>query len=128
VESVKTAYGWELLFGWRVSFPALVDKPTNPLMKTYTLKERNIQELTKRLGRHPTEVELAIKELAEEEAYEQIEATPRREYVMSETVGAHHKLLAEEIGRKPTEKQWELFEEIYTEEIDEANMNREMRM
>lgn len=93
-----------------------------------TLEQRNIEELTNRLGRNPTEIELAIKDCAEEEAYRQIDATPTDGYVMNDVVGPHRKRLAEKLGREPSESEIDLFEEIYTEEIEQENMNREMRI
>lgn len=97
-------------------------------MKTYTPEERAIKELTERLGREPTEPELAVKDCAEEEAFNQIDATPSDGYVLNEVIGAHLKRLMEKLGREPTDEEMNLFEEIYTEEIEDENVNREMRM
>jgi hypothetical protein len=93
-----------------------------------TLEERKIDELTDRLGRKPTEVELRVKEIAETEAVNQIDATPSDRYVMEEIVDEHRQRLSEELGSDPTDEQFELFKEIYLEEIEEENVNREMMM
>lgn len=93
-----------------------------------TLEERNIEELASRLGRKPTEVELEIKRVAEDEAYNQIKATPSGDYVMEMIVAAHENRLSEELGTEPTDEQFDLFKEIYLDEITSENVNREMRM
>jgi len=97
-------------------------------MKTKTLSERNREELENRLGRTPTEDELTVKNAAEEEAYKTIKATPSREYVPREVIGAHFKTLAEELDRRPTDSEKELFRDVFTDEVRDENMNREMRM
>jgi len=83
-----------------------------------TLKERNIEELTERLGREPTEAELVVKRVAEEEATRQIDATPSGEYVMGEIVKEHWEAVAEELGTYPLDPHKELFQDIYTDEIE----------
>lgn len=93
-----------------------------------TLEEMKIDELESRLGRKPTEVELRIKEIAETEAANQIDATPSGRYVMEEIVGEMRDRLSEELGTDPTEKQFGLFEEIYLDEITDENVQREMMM
>lgn len=95
---------------------------------TTTFEDRKIEELTDRLNRKPTEVELAVKEVAEEEAYEQIKATPSGHYVMDEILGAHRKRVMEKLGREPSEREMNLFRDIFKEEVAEENMDREMRM
>ena len=93
-----------------------------------TLEERKIDELTDRLGRKPTEVELRVKEIAETEAMNQIDATPSGRYVMEEIVDEHRQRLSEELGAEPTDEQFGLFKEIYLDEITSENVNREMMM
>lgn len=93
-----------------------------------TLEERKIDELSDRLGRKPTEIELQVKEVAETEAVNQIDATPSGRYVMEEIVDEHRQRLAEELGVEPFDEAFELFKEIYLEEIEEENINREMMM
>lgn len=93
-----------------------------------TLKERNIEALTERLGREPTEFELGIKEVAEREAANQIDATPSGEYVMEEIVEEHWEAVAKELGTFPLEEHKDLFKEIYTEKVENENVQREMRM
>lgn len=94
----------------------------------YTLKDRKMAELAKRLGREPTKREFLVKEAAEEEAVETIDATPSRQYVPDEVVQPHYDALEEKLGGKPTEDDKELFEAIFTDEVEDANVNREMRM
>lgn len=93
-----------------------------------TLEERKIDELSDRLGRKPTEVELRVKEIAETEAMNQIDATPSGHYVMEEIVDEHRQRLADELGIKPFDETFELFKDIYLDEIEQENMNREMIM
>jgi hypothetical protein len=93
-----------------------------------TLEEMKIDELSDRLGRKPTEIELRVKEIAETEAVNQIDATPSGRYVMKEIIDEHRQRLDDELGAEPTEKQFELFKEIYLEEITNENVNREMMM
>lgn len=59
-----------------------------------TLEERKIDELSDRLGRKPTEIELQVKEVAETEAVNQIDATPSGRYVMEEIVDEHRQRLS----------------------------------
>lgn len=93
-----------------------------------TLDERNRDELENRIGRQPTGDELTVKNVAEEEAQETIKATPSHEYVPQEVIEPHFKRVAEALGRCPTDIEKELFREIFTEEVHEENIDREMRM
>ena len=102
------------------------NRPTKSLMKT--LEERKIDELSDRLGRKPTEIELRVKEIAETEAVNQIDATPSGRYVMEEIVDEHRQRLADELGIEPFDETFELFKEIYLDEITSENVNREMMM
>lgn len=93
-----------------------------------TLEEMKTDELESRPGRKPTEIELRVKEIAETEAMNQIDATPSGCYVMEEIVDEHRQRLADELGGEPTGEQFELFKEIYLDEITSENVNREMMM
>lgn len=95
-------------------------------MKTLTLKERNVEELQERLDREPREADLVVKKVAEREAYKTIQATPKREYVPDEIVEEHFEAVQEELGTYPLDPHKELFREIFTEEIEKENMDREM--
>jgi len=97
-------------------------------MSIETSKQRNIEELEERLDRSPSETDLIVKRVAEEEAYETIKATPSRQYVPDEVIEDHWDRLHEEIETRPLDPHKELFREIFTEEVRDENMNREMRM
>jgi len=112
-----------LLYKWCIDID---NRPTKPVMQT--LEEMKIEELESRLGRKPTEVELRVKEIAETEAMNQIDATPSGCYVMEEIVDEHRQRLAEELGVEPFDEAFELFKEIYLDEITSENVNREMMM